>query len=311
MTTFHSSLESELQPSQLNECPGKPYENSEISTTSTNNENTRQLESIGETRDDVGDEKENSISLSLLRHISHLENRLITETSELNNREAIAANLLQRIKIMESSSQTTAEVANDGIIDSHKMDIQLTIFNADTNREEITDHAQQIRFLEKKLAVRTKSLITKNDLIVDLLCHIFMLESGYLADVYYEDDIPSNESVVFVEADGGDNDGEFILSRKGNENKASQIIGMSIDVVKKSTKQRNMRKKAILLEAIAEVENESSSDEESSNGSAIVKNSVSDHDSIDTYTIQEVASHNLIEYIFCSMVENNGNVCNC
>mmetsp|Transcript_20501 Transcript_20501/g.24427 ORF Transcript_20501/g.24427 Transcript_20501/m.24427 type:complete len:312 (+) Transcript_20501:55-990(+) len=306
MTTFHASPESELQPNQINECPKITYENNECSTTTSQDEDTSQLESIGETRDDadVGEE-ENSVPASCKRHISHLEDKIAIMTSELHNRELIAATLLKRIKLMESSSLTAAEASNDGIIVSHEMDVHLTIFNDDIIRTgEIINRFQQIRLLERRLATRTQKLISKNDLIVDLLCHIFMLESGSHENEY-EDDIPSNESVVF-----DDKDGQFILNRKGNENKASQILGMSINVVKKSqksTKDRNMRKKAILLEAIAELKNES--DEESLDESATTKMSVITYDSIDTYAIQEKASRNLFEYIFCSMIESNVNAC--
>ena len=183
-----------------------------IRETSDDNKSNWEMETIGETIEhdiDKEEEDKSSLASSIKRHISHLENKLLTETSELYNRDDIVANMLKQIKLMENSSPVAAKASSNGIIDSNKMDTEITIFYDSMSKEEgeINNNAKQIQLLDKRIATSKRKLIERNDLIVDLLCHMLMLESRYQENTIEE--IPSNEAVVVVDDNDDDNGGGF------------------------------------------------------------------------------------------------------
>ena len=87
--------------------------------------------------------------------------------------------MLKQIKLMRNSSPVAAEASSNGIIDSNKMNAEITIFYDSMSKEEgeINNNAKQIQLLDKRIATSKRKLIKRNDLIVDLLCHMLMLES--------------------------------------------------------------------------------------------------------------------------------------
>ena len=192
---------------------------------------------------------------SLHKHISHLKEKIQSQWLELEKKQKIAKSLLKRIKILESTSIYQNPDSNLSSEDEKLPHVD----------EPLTGHhstSSQARDLEKTLSSLTTEVITMNQLVSNLIDHIYFLEN--YTTVHHDNVETQSTSAIKTKKNSADNDAQTTTfddddTQSKSSIKGGDIIGMVITVEKKRSSFYRSRKNTILLEAISEAIDETNS----------------------------------------------------
>jgi hypothetical protein len=178
---------------------------------------------------------------ALLKHIAHLKEKIQSQQLDLEKKQKIAKSLLKRIKVLECTSLNQTPPGSNLSSEDEK----IPLFD-----EPLTGHtsSSQARILEKNLSSITTDIIRENELVSNLINHIYFLETN--AALNHNDSETHSTSAIKKKKNPEDDDARTTRSSTSN---GGEIIGMLITVEKKRSSSFRSRKKAILLEAISEV----------------------------------------------------------